>query len=98
MFRFSPVFMPYRCLPIVLLAAGLSLTESRAGDAAALWRGTVQPLFDVQCVKCHGPIEQKSGLELDTPEAIFKGGDDGHVVVPGKPDERRLYKYLAADS
>ena len=67
-----------------------------AADAAALWSGKVQPLFDVQCVKCHGPIEQKSGLELDTPEAVLKGGDEGAVVVPGHPEKSRLYQYLAA--
>ncbi len=69
-----------------------------AADAAALWSGKVQPLFDVQCVKCHGPIEQKSGLELDSPEAVMKGGDEGAVVVPGNPAKSRLYQYLAADS
>lgn len=83
---------------LILLAGVLPFTESRADDAAAMWSRTVQPLFDVQCVKCHGPIEQKSGLEMDTPEAILKGGDEGPVVVPGKPQESRLYKYLAADS
>ena len=67
-----------------------------AADAAALWSGKVQPLFDVQCVKCHGPIEQKSGLELDTPEAVLQGGDEGAVVVPGHPEKSRLYQYLAA--
>ncbi len=64
------------------------------GDASELWSTKVQPLFDVQCVKCHGPIEQKSGLELDTPEAVFKGGDEGKVIVAGKPEESRLYQYL----
>ncbi len=82
-------------IPALLTAAA---PASLAGDAAALWAGSVQPLFDVHCVKCHGPIEQKSGLELDTPEAVFKGGDEGAVVVPGNPEESRLYQYLAADS
>ena len=68
----------------------------RAAEADALWVGKVQPLFDIQCTKCHGPIEQKSGLELDTPDAILKGGDEGPAVVPGKPEESRLYTYLAA--
>src|SRR5262245_57955385 len=69
-----------------------------AEDAAALWSRKVQPLFDVQCVKCHGPLEQKGGLELDTPEAVLKGGDDGAVVVPGKPADSPLYLHLAADA
>jgi hypothetical protein len=63
-------------------------------DAGELWSAKVQPLFDVHCVKCHGPLEQKSGLELDTPEAVFKGGDEGKVVVAGKPHESRLFQYL----
>jgi len=82
-------------IPAILTASALS---ARAGDAAALWTKNVQPLFDTQCVKCHGPIEQKSGLELDTPEAVFKGGDEGAAIVPGKPEESRLYQYLAAGS
>ncbi len=67
-------------------------------DADALWSGNVQPLLDGQCVKCHGPLKQKSGLELDTIAAVMKGGDEGEVVVPGRPEESRLYQYLAADS
>ncbi len=60
-----------------------------------MWARKVQPLFDVQCVKCHGPIEQKGGLELDTPQAVLKGGDDGAVIIPGKPDESPLFQHLA---
>src|SRR5258708_11830648 len=64
-------------------------------DAASLWSAKVQPLFDVNCVKCHGPLEQKSGLELDTPQMILKGGEDGAVIVPGQPEESALYQNLA---
>ncbi|MBL9137507.1 MAG: DUF1549 domain-containing protein [Verrucomicrobiales bacterium] len=89
------------------LALGLALALGPAALGAAgpasrksevLWSERVQPLFDVHCVKCHGLIERKSGLELDTPEAIAKGGNDGAVVVPGDPGRSRLYLYLAADS
>ena len=54
--------------------------------------------LSVQCIKCHGLLEQKSGLELDTPAGVMKGGDEGEVVVPGKPEESRLYQYLDANS
>lgn len=80
---------------IILSLAAAAVPALSAADAARLWSSRVQPLFDVHCVKCHGPIEQKSGLELDTPEAIFKGGDEGKVLVPGQPDQSRLYQYLA---
>ncbi len=69
-----------------------------ADDARALWSGGVQPLLDQHCVKCHGPLEKKSGLELDTVEAVLKGNEDGLVVVPGKPDESPLLATLASDA
>jgi hypothetical protein len=28
----------------------------------------------------------------------MKGGNDGEVVMPGKPEKSRLYQYLASDS
>ncbi len=88
-----------KCRIALFLLIGLVAARGvSAGDAAALWSGKVQPLFDIQCVKCHGPIEQKSGLELDSPEAVLKGGDEGAVVVPGEPDQSRLYRYLDANS
>ena len=69
-----------------------------ADDAAELWTGGVQALLDQHCVKCHGPLKRKSGLELDTVEAVLKGNDDGAVVVPGKPDESSLIAAFAADA
>jgi hypothetical protein len=88
--RISPFISTLVAAAIIRMALG--------GDPGALWSSKVQPLFDVHCVKCHGPLEQKSGLELDTPEAVFKGGDDGKVIVPGKPEESRLYQYTATGS
>lgn len=87
--------------PTVTMACWISLgllSCASGADPAILWARKVQPLFDVQCVKCHGPIERKSGLELDSPVGVLKGGDEGAVVVPGEPDASRLYQYLAADA
>ena len=84
--------------PLTLLLCLATAHAACGMDAAALWVQKVQPLFDIQCVKCHGPIEQKSGLELDTPKAVLEGGDEGNVVIPGKPEKSRLYMYLAAGS
>ncbi len=86
---------------VTLLLLVLAFTAAgRAGgaDPTALWSGKVQPLLDLQCVKCHGPIDQHGGLELDTPAAVLKGGDDGAVVVPGQPEASRLFQNLAADA
>lgn len=67
-------------------------------DGALLWQTRIQPLLDTHCVKCHGPIEQKASLELDTLPALIKGGESGLVVKPGKPDDSPLYTVLAEGS
>ena len=87
----------YRIVILIFVLA-LAVPSSRGADAGALWAGKIQPLLDANCVKCHGPMKQKSGLELDNLEAVIKGGDEGAIVVPGKPEKSRLYNYLAPDS
>ncbi|MCB1209056.1 MAG: DUF1549 domain-containing protein [Verrucomicrobiales bacterium] len=84
------------CALLSLLLLSITVQSASAADAMALWTGKVQKIFDVQCVKCHGPLEQKSGLELDTPEMVLKGGENGAVVKPGKPEESALFVNLAA--
>ena len=80
------------------LAAAASVAGAGTESATALWTAKVQPLLDVNCVKCHGPLQQKGGLELDNLAMVLKGGDDGVVVKPGQPQESRLFKNLAADA
>jgi mono/diheme cytochrome c family protein len=83
------------------IAWGISVAAAalaHAADASTLWAQKVQPLFDASCVKCHGPMEQKGGLALDSKEAVLRGGEDGKVVVPGRPEKSLLFRYLAPDS
>jgi mono/diheme cytochrome c family protein len=70
---------------------------ANAGDGPAL-STDAQAVLDRHCVKCHGPLEQKSGLRLDSAASLWKGNDDGAVAVAGKPDESKLVRVLAADA
>ncbi|HKX61049.1 MAG TPA: DUF1553 domain-containing protein, partial [Verrucomicrobiae bacterium] len=44
--------------------------------------------------KCHGELKQKNGLDLTSPAAVLKGGDGGPALVPGKPEESLVYKFV----
>jgi len=55
----------------------------------------VMPIFHARCIECHGPESQKSGLRLDTREAVLNGADLGPVIVAGKPDESRLVQLIS---
>ncbi len=56
----------------------------------------VRPVLEGRCYKCHSHESGKSkgGLLLDSGAAILAGGDDGAVVVPGKPEESLLVKAI----
>lgn len=58
----------------------LPLAADRAGVTFA---ADIQPIFDGQCVKCHGLEKQKAKLRLDSLGAVLKGGEDGKVIEPG---------------
>jgi hypothetical protein len=51
---------------------------------------TVQPVLERVCVQCHNPDKSKGELLLTTPEGLQKGGENGPVVIAGKPDESPL--------
>lgn len=55
----------------------------------------IEPILAQNCIKCHGPDKQKSGLRLDSREAALKGGDEGVAIVPGKSAESLLIKLVA---
>ncbi len=67
---------------------------SPANPAEPMWLSKVEPIFSKACFKCHGESKKKGGLDLRTPTAIFAGGTDGSVVMPGKPAESPLYQRL----
>lgn len=54
---------------------------------AKFFRDEVFPILKESCHRCHGDEKQKSGLRLDSREAVLKGGANGPAIVPGKPDE-----------
>ena len=56
------------------------------------FENNVRPLLDSKCYSCHSARAEKvkGGLRLDSREDVLKGGDNGPVIVPGKPDESPL--------
>lgn len=67
-------------------ATNRTATAATATDFAAL----AQPVLERVCVSCHNPDKTKGELLLTTREGIEKGGENGIVVVAGKPDESPL--------
>ncbi len=75
----------------------LSLTALAAGRASAEepdFKKDIAPILEASCVKCHNEKKAKGKLNLATKEGFAKGGEDGKLVDPGKPDTSALIKVL----
>ena len=78
----------------VLLATGLTALTAQADEGADLFEKQIRPLFKRSCYSCHsasGKIAM-GGLQLDSLEALEKGGGRGAAIVAGKPAESLLLK------
>ena len=57
----------------------------------------VRPILVNHCYECHSGIVGvvgRSGLRLDSREAVLKGGDSGPAIILGKPDESRMIRFI----
>jgi hypothetical protein len=89
-----------RAIGFIVLAA-LVVTLADPKNVAAddpLWASHIEPLLKEHCAECHNPAKTKSGLDLSSLQTILRGGDRGAAVLPGRPNESNLYKFLTSDS
>ncbi len=69
---------------------GLSQAESKVDFAR-----DIQPIFERNCLACHGPDQQLGSLRLDAKAVVFRGGASGKVVVPHNAANSELYRRVA---
>jgi hypothetical protein len=62
----------------LLLVLAVALASPAAG---ADYQRDVKPILRAHCYRCHGPLQQKSGLRLDHVSFIRQGGDRGASVA-----------------
>ena len=72
-----------------------SPTSTPGGSSKVSFRQDVLPVFDQSCVNCHGG---EGGLYLDNYDHVMAGGEDGPVVIPGKPSQSMLVQKIDGTS
>ncbi len=66
-----------------------------AAAAPPTFEKDIRPILKAHCFDCHGEGEKlKGGLDLRLQRLMLKGGDDGPVIVPGKPEKSLLLKLV----
>jgi hypothetical protein len=75
-----------------LLLGGSSLF---AGGPVAYVR-EVKPVLAARCYACHGALQQKGDLRLDTAKLVREGGKSGPAVLPGRGDDSLLLAHVTS--
>lgn len=81
------LFLPIS--PSILFAA-LPVAEQDSKIQVSFQKD-IRPVLKNNCLPCHNKTRSKGDVNLETPEDILKGNDDGPLVVPGKPEESYLF-------
>lgn len=63
----------------------------RRSDDEVHFSRDIRPIFNQNCMPCHGGVRQKNGVSfLFREEALGRGKSGRRTIVPGKPDESEL--------
>ncbi|MBB75578.1 MAG: hypothetical protein CMJ75_13810 [Planctomycetaceae bacterium] len=88
------VLGPLFLFPAVSLAGGAEQSDD------TFFERRIRPILTTRCFKCHRGRGQKpaGALALDTRAAFRRGGQSGHAIIPGQPEQSLLMqKVRAAD-
>jgi mono/diheme cytochrome c family protein len=86
----------FKLLALFAMGAALAFAPQRQGAAASdFFKLKVAPIFEANCVMCHGAGVQRSGLDLRSEETALKGGARGSAITPGAAEKSLLYRLVA---
>src|SRR5579863_8627785 len=79
---------------LVLLSGAALPVFTQTPVKPVSFEGDIQPIFAARCAGCHGPDTRIKEMNLSSLDGVMKGSESGAVIVPGKPDESRLYQMV----
>lgn len=83
-----------RCVLLAVIPFCTTFTVVVAG-APVVYLRDVKPLLEDKCFACHGGLQQKAGLRVDTVKLLLAGGDRGPVVVAGQSGQSKLIDHIS---
>ncbi len=75
----------------ILLAAPADAAKNPPAKPITFEADIVPILKNRTCLGCHGPSLKMKELNLATYQTALQGSESGPVIVPGKPEESRLF-------
>jgi hypothetical protein len=84
-----------RAALLAWVAGSLAWAFQAPAGKPPVFETDVEPVLKANtCLGCHGSSLKIKDLNLSTFEGVRKGSESGAVVVPGKPDESRLFQMV----
>jgi hypothetical protein len=82
-------------LPAPLKRFGVGTVRAEASAFPdSFYAQHIHPIFDANCVVCHGEQKVKGNLRLDTYDRAMRGGEDGAVIIPGNAERSILLQRI----
>ncbi|MEZ5966535.1 MAG: c-type cytochrome domain-containing protein [Planctomycetota bacterium] len=75
-------------------AEGMPANDAK-DEELVTWRNRIEDLLGERCAGCHDQDSKKGGLDVTSFAAVREGGSSGNTLVPGEPDQSRLYRLVA---
>ena len=73
---------------------GTSGDKTRLETVDTGFQDKILPLFDRNCLVCHGSTVQRAGLDLRTRQSALRGSANGPVIRPGNAQQSLLYQLV----
>lgn len=68
--------------------------QQATGKETVSFARDIAPVLAASCNGCHGTERPRENFSVNTFERLLAGGDQGAVIVPGKPNDSLLVKKL----
>ncbi len=96
--RIASLLCALKLLPEILATCCLVCVNFVYTDSLhyEFFESKVRPILVNNCYECHSglPESERSGLRLDSRNAILEGGEHGPAIILGNPDESRMIRYV----
>jgi hypothetical protein len=66
---------------------------AQSGDGTEFFESRIRPVLVARCEPCHS-ASPKANFRVTSRQSLLQGGDSGPAIVPGKPEESRLYQAI----
>ena len=76
----------------------VAFTGTGGASSNSFYALHVDPIFQSNCVSCHGASKTHGGLRLDSYAQLMSGGKDGAVIAAGQPEKSMLLERVTLPS